>query len=104
MLRTLKFKHSLPWTVISRGFRNERHLALYVGVSVKDNFREPRGTNLVENVSVSQTSCEQIEPSVIILGILLRIGGDISHADSKGGSTTAFENRLQGTWVLCQVP
>lgn len=66
---------------------------LYVGVSVKDSFREPRGTNLVEYDFVGQTSGEQIEPLVTVLGILLRSGGDISHADSEGGSGTVFENR-----------
>lgn len=64
-----------------------------MGVSVKDSFREPRGTNLVEYDFVRQTSGEQIEPLVIVLGILLRSGGDISHADSKGGSGSVFENR-----------
>lgn len=48
---------------------------------------------MVEYDFVPQTSGEQIEPLVIMLGILLRSGGDISHADSKGGSGTVFENR-----------
>lgn len=51
---------------------------------------------MVENDFVPQTSGEQTEPLVIILGILLRTGGDISHADCKGGSGIAFENRPRG--------
>lgn len=48
---------------------------------------------MVENDFAPQTSGEQTEPLVIILGILLGTGGDVSHADSKGDSNVAFENR-----------
>lgn len=47
---------------------------------------------MVENDFVPQTSSEQTEPLVIILGILPGTGGDVSHADSKGDSNIAFEN------------